>query len=212
MTTERTQIETVVAEFLQWRKDDIDSDLDFLDSRPGIYTTDDQERFVLLDTGRDVTDLLDYFVRMSEKTTLVLECFGKAVQLDITENEPPKNGTPIRVRVAVALDGSEVASGAYFEDSQIGTWVERGVGSGAMANEIERRLIECGRIEPKTDWHAEIERWLSDNMYDSIEEWAIDSDYGYNKHVHGWYNDEGSPVDLEEELIKAIEANQTENQ
>ena len=203
--TEQTAIERVVEEFIEWRNSDPNFGLEERDNRPRVYTTDDDERFVLLDERNDVSELLDYFVRASKKATLVLECFGQGVRFDMTGDEP-QNATIVAVQVVIALTGSQIASGACYAGVQRVSVVEPGVGEGAFANIIEARLIQHGRIASEKSKQAVIEWYLSEQMCDSIEEWAIDNGYRYNKHVDGWYNDEGQSVDLEQQLIDAIQS------
>lgn len=206
----QSTIETVVEQFLNWRNSDSDFDLDSLDNRPSIYTQQQDGEFYCLDATNDVADLLDYFVRMSDKTTLILECFGSAIRFDTTTNELPKIGTPIRVHVAIALHGSESASGAQFTGNDPYRMIEAGLGEGGFANEIERRLIEAGRVAQVIDQQLLIDDWLNEHMFDSIGEWAIENGYTYLKAHDSWFNSEGVPADLDEELLELIEAEQKE--
>lgn len=47
--------------------------------------------------------------------------------------------------------------------------------------------------------------FLLSNGCKSMEEWALDHGYGYNKHMGSWHNDEGQYIDLEEEILRLID-------
>ena len=46
--------------------------------------------------------------------------------------------------------------------------------------------------------------YLTRNGYSSVEEWALDSDFRYDKNDDIWYNDEGQPTDVEEYLTTLL--------
>lgn len=57
----------------------------------------------------------------------------------------------------------------------------------------------------------DIDKYLRDNDYASVEEWALDSDYRYDKNTDTWFDEENYPVDIEEKLWYAIEAMSEDN-
>ena len=40
--------------------------------------------------------------------------------------------------------------------------------------------------------------------YDSLEDWALDQNYVYNKHTDTWYDETRTPISLEEAFAKAV--------
>lgn len=46
--------------------------------------------------------------------------------------------------------------------------------------------------------------YLSEHGYKTVEEWAADSDYHYNKNTGVWSNDDGDPVDIHLQLLHTI--------
>lgn len=252
--TQRTGVEKLVQEFLEWRNADTEFQLDDTTNKPRIFKTDDEEPFRCLDSANDVVHLLDYFVTASDKTPLILECFGTAIRYDFTDEQQPKLGTPVRVHVVVALDGRHAASGAYLAGEESVALVEYGLGQLGFAQEIGRRLHEqgrdhascelcehvdedddtpeyeikcadCGFQVKDDDWaeqapgfrlcyicsgYRRVHAYLDDNNYDSIEAWAIDSDYRYNKAEDLWRDQEGNTVDLDIKLIEMLDAQSTQ--
>ena len=51
-----------------------------------------------------------------------------------------------------------------------------------------------------------IANYLTDNDYKSIEEWAEDSDYCWDKNDLLWRDEHGNEVDIEQCLYYALEA------
>jgi hypothetical protein len=47
---------------------------------------------------------------------------------------------------------------------------------------------------------ADINDYLEHYDYNSIEQWALDSGYRYEKHTDTWFDEEGDPVSIEEKL------------
>jgi hypothetical protein len=39
----------------------------------------------------------------------------------------------------------------------------------------------------------------------SVEDWAVDREYRYDKHTDTWYNDDQQPVDIHAEFDKALD-------
>jgi hypothetical protein len=56
------------------------------------------------------------------------------------------------------------------------------------------------------DGDIDTEAYLKDNNYRSVEEWAFDSDYEYNKHQDYWYDTEGHIVDIDMQLWYVIDS------
>jgi hypothetical protein len=56
--------------------------------------------------------------------------------------------------------------------------------------------------------HDQIERYLALNGYESIEDWAVDSDYTEttNPGPTSWQDEFGNYVNLDAQLLAAIEA------
>lgn len=51
----------------------------------------------------------------------------------------------------------------------------------------------------------DVTRYLAHYGYKTVEEWAADSDYRYDKDSGVWSNDDGQPVDIHAQLLAAIE-------
>lgn len=51
-----------------------------------------------------------------------------------------------------------------------------------------------------------VNQYLKDQDYKSIEDWAVDAGYIYNKHHDYWTNDDGRGIDLQNELYYQLEA------
>ena len=52
---------------------------------------------------------------------------------------------------------------------------------------------------------GDVTRYLAYYRYRTVEEWAADSDYRYDKDSGVWSNDDGQPVDIHAQLLAAIE-------
>jgi len=46
--------------------------------------------------------------------------------------------------------------------------------------------------------------YLKATNYDTVEDWALDSNYCYNDDYDLWYDDDGNPVDIYSMLLVAI--------
>lgn len=54
-----------------------------------------------------------------------------------------------------------------------------------------------------SEWDEAV--YLAYYGYKTVEEWASDSDYRYDKDSGVWSNDDGQPVDIHAQLLAAIE-------
>lgn len=52
----------------------------------------------------------------------------------------------------------------------------------------------------------DLDKYLAENDYSSIEEWAMDSDYRYDKNTDIWYDEEGNGVSIAEKLWYVIDS------
>jgi hypothetical protein len=52
----------------------------------------------------------------------------------------------------------------------------------------------------------DLDKYLAENDYSSIEEWAMDSDYRYDKNTDIWYDEEGNGVNIAEKLWYVIDS------
>jgi hypothetical protein len=56
------------------------------------------------------------------------------------------------------------------------------------------------------DDDIDMEAYLKAWGYKNVEEWALDSDFEYDDDEDIWFNDEGNPVDIEEQLYYVIDS------
>jgi hypothetical protein len=56
------------------------------------------------------------------------------------------------------------------------------------------------------DDDIDMKAYLKACGYKSVEEWALDSDFEYDDDQDIWFNDEGNPVDIEEQLYYVIDS------
>lgn len=52
----------------------------------------------------------------------------------------------------------------------------------------------------------DMDKYLNDNGYDSIEAWALDSDYVYDDNQDIWLDEEENIVDIEQKLWYVLDS------
>jgi hypothetical protein len=98
-------------------------------------------------------------------------------------------GFSLGPRVAKIKTNSESSDGARFS-----------------INRVEAQVIKKEIKMAYSDDDIDMEAFLKACGYKSVEEWALDSDFEYDDDQDIWFNDEGHPVDIEEQLYYVIDS------
>jgi hypothetical protein len=98
-------------------------------------------------------------------------------------------GFRIGQRVAKIKTNNESSDGARFS-----------------INRVEAQVIKKEIKMAYSDDDIDMEAYLKACGYKSVEEWALDSDFEYDDDQDVWFNEDGNPVDIEEQLYYVIDS------
>lgn len=90
--------------------------------------------------------------------------------------------------------------------AKIKTNSESSDGARFSINRVEAQVIKKEIKMAYSDDNIDMEAFLKAWGYKNVEEWALDSDFEYDDDQDIWFNDEGYPVDIEEQLYYVIDS------